>query len=489
MRTRTSLAAIALILGCLAERAAADENLYQQGLRSTVWIVAGDISGSGVLVDADQKLVVTNYHVVGDADAVQVCFPATHEGDLQAARAYYEQHLAELAIRGRVTVKDPRRDLALVQLESLPESAVPMPLAADGPGPGDAVQSIGNPRASEALWVYTSGTVRQVYEAKLMMPNGIPLCARIIETQAPVNPGDSGGPAFNGTGQLVGIVQSYQVDAQLVSRCIEISEVKALLRGEIKTWDQRVSKALDAENLKYSVDAYGLFHVSFRDEGEEKATVVFVDSQTNRVGGFEIREVKTLLYTSQTPLPATLANDLLRHNFRYTLGMWCVAENEGTYRLFFAARLDANASSQQLKDAIGHVLTVAKGEADLQVQLTAVQSAEEGALVGTWVAQVKNKDGEELRLQIEFTASGAFSFDDETCLTRGTYKLVEGLVQVEIRGKRRSLGPVRLQDAKQLTLDLGGGDVKFTRMTGGTALAAGGEAPESEATHQSLAGN
>jgi serine protease Do len=489
MRTRNILTAMVVVLGFLARGGMADETLYQQGLRSTVWIVAGKVSGSGVLVDTDQKLVVTNYHVVGNADEVQVCFPAARDGSLRVERDFYRTHLEELAVAGRVTVKDPKRDLALVQLASLPESAVAVPLAQASPTPGETVHSIGNPGTSDALWVYTSGTVRQVYEAKMRMPNGIPLVARIIETQAPVNPGDSGGPALSANGELVGIVQSYQVDAQLVSRCIDISEVQALLQGDIKTWDQRVRKALEAGNLKYATNMYGVFRLSFRDEGEEEPTLVFVDSETNRLGSSEVREVKALLYTSQNPLPVALANDLLRRNFRYTLGMWCIAESEGTYRLFFVARLDANASSPQLKDAIGHVLGVAKNEAELQAQLSAVQSVDASAVVGTWVGQLKNEKGDPVRLQIEFTAHGAFSVDDETCLTRGSYKLVEGVLQVDIRGKRQSLGPVRLRNPDQLTLDLGGGDIEFTRTSEPAALAAGNGVAPSTVGQDALQGS
>ncbi len=489
MRTRNMFTAIVLVLGWLALSARAEEGLYRQGIRSTVWIVAGNISGSGVLVDAERKLVVTNYHVVGDAKEVKVCFPVARDGNLQVERAYYQKHLEELAITGQVTVKDPKRDLVLIQLESLAKAAIPAQLSQASPTPGDAVHSIGNPGTSDALWVYTSGTVRQVYEAKMRMPNGIPLNARIIETQSPVNPGDSGGPAFSETGELVGIVQSFRLNAQLVSRCIDVSEVRALLQGDIKTWDQRVSKALEAAELKYTMNPYGLFVVSFKAENEQKATVIFVDSETTQLRGSEIREVKALVFTSANPLPVALANDLLRRNFRYKIGAWCVAENEGTHRLFFVVRLDADARSPQLRDAIGHVLAVVKSEGDLLAQLNAAQSVDANALIGTWVGQAKNKDGTPVRLKIEFSANGTFSTDDETCLLRGSYKLVAGEIQVEVGGRRRSLGPLRLVIPNQLTLDFGGRDVAFTRASMAAALAADSGAAPSKAGHDALQGN
>ena len=52
-------------------------------------------------------------------------------------------------------------DLALIELiDPLPEGTVELKLAADSADPADRVHSIGNPGASGALRVYTSGTVR-----------------------------------------------------------------------------------------------------------------------------------------------------------------------------------------------------------------------------------------------------------------------------------------------------------------------------------------
>ena len=71
---------------------------------------------------------------------------------------------------------------------------VEMKLASGSPNPGERVHSIGNPVASTAMWIYTSGTVRQVLSAKTSLGKKQKLDAKVIETQSPIKPGDSGGP-------------------------------------------------------------------------------------------------------------------------------------------------------------------------------------------------------------------------------------------------------------------------------------------------------
>jgi tetratricopeptide (TPR) repeat protein len=134
-------------------------------------------------------------------------------------------------VQGRVAAADPKRDLVIIKLDSLPNGVVPLKMARGGPGPSDRVHSVGNPGASDAFWVYTTGTVRQVYRNKFQYQDGQQVEAQVIETQAPLNPGDSGGPVVNDRGEVVGVNAAGKANAQLVSLCIDVAEVKALLDG------------------------------------------------------------------------------------------------------------------------------------------------------------------------------------------------------------------------------------------------------------------
>jgi tetratricopeptide (TPR) repeat protein len=226
------LAPLTLVLSlALAGRPLAGEQavkeIYHHTLAATAWVRTSKGSGTGWLVDRARKLLITNYHVVGPDDRVSVIFPAYRDGNVIPERAYYLKQ--GRTIRGRVIATDPRRDLAAIELESLPEGVKALKLALESAEPSDRVHSVGNPGASAALWVYTSGTVRQVYRQRVKYAGGQEVDARMIETQSPINPGDSGGPVVNDQGELVGVTASHRTDAQLVSYCIDVSEVKAFL--------------------------------------------------------------------------------------------------------------------------------------------------------------------------------------------------------------------------------------------------------------------
>jgi tetratricopeptide (TPR) repeat protein len=227
---RPAVALFPLIAALAAGPAAADsaprQTPYRGALRGTAFIVTPDGSGTGWLLDRDRRLVVTNHHVVGRAEVVQVVFPSYEKGKVVAERSHYRD--GAKPVRGTVVDSDPARDLALVELDAVPAEAAALPLAADSPDPGERVHSVGNPSASEALWVYTSGTVRQVYRKEFLVGDQ-PVAARVVETQSPINPGDSGGPVVNDAGQVVGVTAARSRSAQLVSVCIDVTEVRTFV--------------------------------------------------------------------------------------------------------------------------------------------------------------------------------------------------------------------------------------------------------------------
>jgi hypothetical protein len=132
-----------------------------------------------------------------------------------------------------VVATDRIGDLALIRLSSLPEGAEALPLASASPEPGSNVHSVGNSSlgACGALWRYTRGEVRLVYNRRARTPGGERLI-NTVETQAPVNRGDSGGALVNDAGQLVAVVTAYSARERLVSHDTGVREVRRLLARE-----------------------------------------------------------------------------------------------------------------------------------------------------------------------------------------------------------------------------------------------------------------
>jgi Do/DeqQ family serine protease len=136
--------------------------------------------GSGVLVDPS-GIVVTNFHVIKDADEVKV---ATSDGR---------------EFTSKVLLKDETLDLAVLKIDS----DKPFPVIdigdSDALEVGDLVLAIGNPFGVGQTT--TSGIVSALARSHI----GISDSGFFIQTDAAINPGNSGGALINMGGQLVGI--------------------------------------------------------------------------------------------------------------------------------------------------------------------------------------------------------------------------------------------------------------------------------------------
>ncbi|HVJ80721.1 MAG TPA: serine protease [Planctomycetia bacterium] len=216
----------------------AGSTVYEKALKSTAWIYAPQSAttaayGTGTLIDEKRRLVLTNYHVVGSAQTVMAMFPLYRKGVLVAERGEYRRAMKDHGIKGKVVARDQARDLALIQLEKAPLGFKALPLAAKPVVPGQSIHSLGNPGDSGALWVYTPGRVRQVYQKRWQSQAAgrtLSFQARVIETDSATNSGDSGGPLVNDDGELVGVTQGGSASARLLSLFIDLTEVKTFLK-------------------------------------------------------------------------------------------------------------------------------------------------------------------------------------------------------------------------------------------------------------------
>ncbi|GIF10154.1 S1C family serine protease [Actinoplanes teichomyceticus] len=139
-------------------------------------------TGTGVIANADGA-VLTAFHVVDGAETIKLTYA---DGTTSAAR---------------VAVGDPERDIATLTPATLPETLVPAVLGG-GVRVGDAVVAMGNPLG---LVDSTSSGVVSGLDRRLNREKQDDL-AGLIQFDAAVNPGNSGGPLINDRGQVVGIV-------------------------------------------------------------------------------------------------------------------------------------------------------------------------------------------------------------------------------------------------------------------------------------------
>ncbi|TKY80961.1 serine endoprotease DegP [Pectobacterium polonicum] len=178
--------------------------------------------GAGVVINAEKGYVVTNSHVVDNADKIQI--------RLSDGRKY----------DGKVLGKDPRSDIALVQLKDFKNLTAIKVADSDQLRVGDYTVAIGNPYGLGET--ATSGIVSALGRSGLNIEN----YEDFIQTDAAINRGNSGGALVNLNGELIGLntailapgggnigigfaIPSNMVKS-VVAQIVEFGEVK---RGEL----------------------------------------------------------------------------------------------------------------------------------------------------------------------------------------------------------------------------------------------------------------
>jgi S1-C subfamily serine protease len=139
--------------------------------------------GSGFVVDKAGH-IVTNYHVIEGADEIRVSF--SNRDTVQA----------------QLVGSDPSTDLAVLQVDTTASALTPLPLGdSDKVAVGDAVVAIGNPFGLDRT--ATSGIVSAL-QRLITAPNRFTI-DHVIQTDAPINHGNSGGPLLNSRAQVIGV--------------------------------------------------------------------------------------------------------------------------------------------------------------------------------------------------------------------------------------------------------------------------------------------
>ncbi|MBI2848226.1 MAG: trypsin-like peptidase domain-containing protein [Chloroflexi bacterium] len=141
--------------------------------------------GTGVIID-DRGTILTNNHLIKDAVGVRVTFADGTQSD------------------AAVVMRQPENDLAVLQPRVLPDDLAPATLAgAGGLRVGDEVIAVGNPFGIDNST--SAGIVSGLGRAYKSPKTGDTL-VNLIQFDAAVNPGNSGGPLVNRDGEVVGIV-------------------------------------------------------------------------------------------------------------------------------------------------------------------------------------------------------------------------------------------------------------------------------------------
>jgi S1-C subfamily serine protease len=185
-------AAISSAMASATPRPAYSQQVYQIIQPSLVWIESKGVDndphtglGTGVIVNGFGD-ILTSLHVVADAPQIRVTFADGTESNATIANA------------------QPEKDIAVLQAETLPQLFVPATLGnASAMQVGDEAYVVGNPFG---LYSSMSAGVISGFNRTFQPPGTQRTIEGLIQVDAAVNPGNSGGPLLNRYGHVVGIV-------------------------------------------------------------------------------------------------------------------------------------------------------------------------------------------------------------------------------------------------------------------------------------------
>ncbi|MBR2615323.1 MAG: trypsin-like peptidase domain-containing protein [Clostridia bacterium] len=218
--------------------------LYEKNVESVVFVVAnyrnGISTGSGFVIDAKSGYILTNYHVVEDCEDISVSF------------------VSEKAYKAELVGGDEINDVAVLKVDAEGLRAVNT-TNSDHLRVGSDVIIIGNP-LGDLTFTMTRGIVSAVNRKISTGEYNI----RTFQTDTAINSGNSGGPAFNAAGEVIGIASAKYSAAGVegIGFCIPINDAMAVARDLIAygyvTGRPNFGIAVsDSYGYEYSIDQHG----------------------------------------------------------------------------------------------------------------------------------------------------------------------------------------------------------------------------------------
>ncbi|MDA7979614.1 MAG: tetratricopeptide repeat protein [Pirellulales bacterium] len=260
----------------------AETDIYERALDFTCWIKVpgadgeGASMGTGWVVDKERKLVMTNHHVIesgtGKRNDVLIWFPTEEDGELLNDHIHYERNITP--VRGTVIDSDSSKDLALIQLNSVPDTVKDPVIATKSPRPGSHIHTVaGLAEGSQALWVYTTGVVKQVYKKRSQLSDNQVVFARVVEAQAAVNRGNSGGAVLDDHGEVIAVISSGSSVANSVESFIDQKEIHNYLEIVLPLVDPQTADNFNTRGLRHYFEgrydqAISDFNAALRLDGE-----------------------------------------------------------------------------------------------------------------------------------------------------------------------------------------------------------------------------
>ena len=246
--------------------------------------------GSGFVIENNGTKIITNWHVIDSADEIDIWLKPNNMVDENYLIYKVDSYKATL-IKVNKT-----KDLAMLKVTGLPIKASKLKFGKfNNVKPGQTSFAIGHPKG--LLWTFTSGMVSQVRPNYKWNYKGSNHKANVIQTDADINEGNSGGPLFNKNEELIGI-NTFTADGEGLNFAIAIDDVvdfinekpKPVKKGKSKyiqkkdkgnTW---ITKKKKKSSSNDSIDLKNAFEYDYNENGVIDAWLI----DKNKNGVYEI---------------------------------------------------------------------------------------------------------------------------------------------------------------------------------------------------------
>jgi S1-C subfamily serine protease len=173
---------------------------------------ASEGTGSGFVFD-DAGHIVTNYHVIEDAESIEVKFSD------------------DVMIPARVVGIDPPNDLAVLAIDSPGQMIPPLELGNSSDlRVGQRAIAIGNPFGLDRT--LTTGVISAL--GRPLQTDNENFIHNVIQTDAAINPGNSGGPLLDSRGRVIGVNTAVQQNAEGIGFAVPVDTIKRIVPALIE---------------------------------------------------------------------------------------------------------------------------------------------------------------------------------------------------------------------------------------------------------------
>ena len=219
-------------------------------------------SGTGFVYrqDGDTYYLLTNYHVIEDGDNVTVTFT---NGDVVETEIVGHDEYADIAV---LSIESDI-ELTVAELGDNEESRV-----------GDTAFAVGAPLDSAYSWTVTRGIISgkdRMVEVSVSNSNTSDYVMKVLQTDAAINSGNSGGPLCNANGEVIGITSLKLISSGVEGMGFAIPIEDAVEKAEqIISGDVSAYPVIGISMLDFSNAYYSQYYSLIRNSGLENGVIV-----------------------------------------------------------------------------------------------------------------------------------------------------------------------------------------------------------------------